>query len=141
MTSPNPYLIQLERAQEEAEYWRSRAEAAEEALRGGSSEPGVWMEMVHPLTLFQTRVMRLLARRGMSSAGLLQVLQNDYPNTSDGSVKAQLTNIRHALPAQIAPVRGKPYPGCFHIHYVPDPEALKRFLATGALPETQRRAA
>lgn len=139
--TPNPYLIQLERAQEEAEYWRSRAEAAEEALRGGSSEPGVWMEMVHPLTLFQTRVMRLLARRGMSSAGLLQVLQNDYPNTSDGSVKAQLTNIRHALPAQIAPVRGKPYPGCFHIHYVPDPEALKRFLATGALPETQRRAA
>jgi hypothetical protein len=121
------------------EYWRSRAEAAEEALRGGSSEPGVWMEAVYPLTLFQTRVMRLLARRGMSSAGLLQVLQNDYPNTSDGSVKAQLTNIRHALPAEIAPVRGKPYPGCFHIHYVPDPEALKAFLASGVL-ETRRAA-
>jgi hypothetical protein len=130
----NPYLIQLERAQEEAEYWRNRAEAAEEALRGGSTEPGVWMELVYPLTLFQTRVMRLLARRGMSSVGLLQVLQNDYPNTSDGAIKAQLTAIRHVLPAQIAPVRGKPYPGCFHIHYVPDPEALKAFLVTGQLP-------
>jgi hypothetical protein len=139
-TERNPYVSRIADLEEEVEFWRSRAEAAETALRGGSSEPGSWSDRVYPLSLFQTRIMRLLARRPMTSIGLQIALQNDYPKTSDGSIKVHLSTIRGLLPPSIAPVLGKPCRGTHFVHRVPDPKALVFFLETGLTP-AQRRAA
>jgi hypothetical protein len=135
----NPYALQIARLEEEVEYWRQRAEKAELALRGGVSEPGKWGDRVLPLSLLQTRLMRLLAVQAMTSKALQLALRNDYPRISDGSIKAHFTQVRSVLPANIAPPRGAPCPGTLHHYTIPDRPALAEFLATGQLP--LRRAA
>jgi hypothetical protein len=141
MADTNPYLAMIAERDEAVEYWRQRAEAAELALRGGNMEPGVWNERVYPLSLFQTRIMRLLARRDMTSLALQVILQNEYPDTTEGSIKAHLTHIRSRLPCSIAPPKGAPCRGTRHPYSVPDRAALKDFLETGELPVSMRRAA
>ena len=84
----------------QVEYWRQRAESAEAALCGNS-----WNTAVPPLTLQQTRLMRLLARRPMSAAMMLDRLQGDYESFTDNGLKAALCYCRKRLPDHIAPQR------------------------------------
>lgn len=135
----NPYITRIEELEDAVETLRQRAEAAEAALRGGSE--GEWSERVEPLTLYQTRLMRLLAARPMRTSAIIAALAHEYPNTSDNSIKAHMSNIRRVLPAQIAPTLGTPCPGNLHFYAVPDRSALKAFLATGVILQPQRRAA
>lgn len=131
-TERNPYTARIEALEDEVETWRCRAEAAEMALRGGSE--GEWVIRIAPLSLYQTRLMRLLSKRPMRTAAIIAALQADYPRTSDNSVKAHMSNIRRLLPPSIAPTLGIPCPGSMHFYGVPDRNALAEFLATGVLP-------
>lgn len=124
----------IEELEEQVEYWRQRAESAELALRGGVKEPGEWGDRVHPLSLFQTRIMRLLLRKDMNALAMQIALENDYPDTTEGSIKVHLSNIRQRLPKSIAPTRGAPCRGTRHAYHVPDRQALKAFLLTGEVP-------
>jgi hypothetical protein len=93
--------------------------------------PGAWDAPVPPLTLYQTRVMRLIAKRPVSGNDALRVMAAYYPMTSDNALDTQMVNIRRVLPPEIAPVvrRSK-----FCVLRVPDPDALAEFLAGGQMP-------
>ncbi len=124
----------VEDLEEQVEYWRDRAERAEQAMRGGAVEAGNWCYRVAPLTLFQTRLMRLLAVGPMNTSALMIVMENDYPRTSDESMKVHLCRIRRMLPEHISPGIGSPCPSVQHFYSVPDRPALRAFLDTGVLP-------
>jgi len=119
--------------EEQVEFWRQRAEELEHAVAGR-----MWSEAVAPLSLYQTRLMRILAKRDTMANALLSVMSLDYPNTSHNAMKSQICMIRLKLPAHIAPplkhAWSKPYA-------VPDRAALQAFLLTGMLPEAGRLAA
>lgn len=119
----------IEDLEEQVEYWRGRAERAEEALRGKR-----WECAVRPLTMGQTRLMRVLALHDCTAAMLLSAVSDDQPNVSPNSIKAQLSVIRTKLPGGIGPSYG--YGG---IYTVRDREALKAFLGAG--DEVRRAAA
>jgi len=121
----------IEDLEYQVEYWRGRAEAAEAALRGSA-----WEHPVKPLTLYQTRVLRLLAERDMTGDQIVGALLNPYEATTPNALKAQLSKIRRVLPASIVP------PWAFSgswgnrgTYTIPDRPALRAFLETGALPE------
>lgn len=114
--------------EDQVAYWQDRAERAESALRGRD-----WDGAVKPLSLSQTRLMRLLAGRDCSIAMFIAAMSDAQPNISDSSVKAQLCVIRTKLPQVIAPSYG--YGG---VYTVPDREALKAFLSG---EQTERAAA
>jgi hypothetical protein len=110
----------VEELEYEAEYWRDRAERAEAALKGDA-----WNEAVAPLTLQTTRVMRLLARRPMSTGTIVELMGVDYERFNEKGLKVCMCHARAALPEAIAPIRLRtncvPYD-------VPDRGALKAFL-------------
>jgi hypothetical protein len=120
------------RLEEEIERLTQRVLALEAFLA-----PGLWDAPVPPLTLYQTRVMRLIAKRPVSGNDALRVMAAYYPATSDNALDSQMVAIRKALPGSIAPVlrRSK-----FCVLRVPDPAALAEFLATGVLPAMRRAA-
>lgn len=127
----------IEDLEEQVETWRQRAEAAEAALGMGPADLAV-----PPLSLYQTRVMRMLAERDMTGAQLLNALMPHYPNTTDNALKSFLSQLRRKLPAHIAPPRSVTSGwGVSTPYTIQDRPALRAFLATGALPQTQRRAA
>lgn len=106
--------------EEQVEYWRQRSEAAEMLLHGRD-----WGTAIPPLTLYQTRVMRLLARRPYSPDALTFAMQMEYDDTSKRCLYIAIFHIRNKLPANIAPSLARrncaPYD-------VPDRDALKAFL-------------
>lgn len=126
----------IEDLEQQVEHWRQRAEAAEAALRGPGED---WSVAVRPLYLSETRIMRLLVRRDMSTDAIIQALQEDHPCIDRNGVKVRMSRIRKILPASIVPPRAYRTGG---IYTIPDRPALKAFLETGeiARPE-QRRAA
>ena len=129
----NPYLLQIARLETELEAMRQRAEAAEAALYG-SEDKNLWRRPVAPLSLYRTRLARLLAIRDMTGAKLLAAMQGWYPTTSHNTLKAQLSYMRRDLPAHIAPPREAPCGwGETALYTIPDREALRAFL-DGQMP-------
>jgi hypothetical protein len=117
------------------EHWRARAEAAESALRGVE-----WETPVRPLSLYQTRVLRVLVMRDATGDQLVQAMGADYEQTSGNALKAQLSKMRRLLPAHIVPPCNVPAGwGVSAVYTIPDRPALAEFLASGQLP--LRRAA
>ena len=116
----------IEDLEHQIEHWRQRAEAAEAALGQGAQ----WHRAVQPLSLQMTRMMRLLSARDMTAQDLLLVLETDYPSITIGSIKVRLSTIRGLLPGGMAPSKRG---GTGHPYTVPDPQALKAFLASGVL--------
>jgi len=122
-----PEQTQIARLETELETLTQRCKAFEEALSAGGS----WEARVHPLSLYQTRLMRLIARKDMTGAVAVRTLATYYPDTSSNAMDAQLVLIRRVLPAEIAPrVRSTK----FDYLSVPDKAALIAFLSTGELP-------
>lgn len=123
----------IEDLEEQVEYWRARAEAAEAIVAGQD-----WARAVPPLSLYQTRILRLLGQRDVMAKTLLAKMELDYPNTTDNCLKSQICLLRAKLPAVICP----PLKSRGSVPYtIPDREALRVFLDTGVLPAEQRRAA
>lgn len=120
----------IEELEERIEHWRQRAEIAEEALHGR-----LWEEAVRPLSLYQTRILRLLAKRDMMANVLFARMELDYPNTTHNALKSQICLLRAKLPESMVPplkYRGSvPYT-------IPDRQALQAFLETGVVPEAAR---
>jgi hypothetical protein len=131
-TERNPYVARIEALEEELETMRARAEAAEAALGQGDQ----WHRAVLPLSLQMTRIMRLLQRRDLTGQDLFLALEDDYPNTTIGSLKVRLHQIRTLLPGPIAPFK---LGGVGHGYSVRDRAALAEFLASGTI--NQKRAA
>lgn len=123
----------IEDLQEQVEHWRQRAERAEGALQGRG-----WDTAVPPLTLYQTRLMRLLARQPYNADALAFAMGIDYEDTGKRSIYVHMHHIRRRLPAMIAPTQklGKSYP-----YDVPDREALRAFLGMSLPEQAERRAA
>ena len=112
------------------EHWRQRAEAAESALRGVE-----WETPVRPLSLYQTRVLRILLLRDATGVQLVQAMGANYEQTSGGALKAQLSKMRRILPANIVPPCAVPCGwGVSSIYTIPDRGALAEFLASGQMP-------
>jgi len=129
-----PEQTQIARLETEVETLTQRCKAFEEALSAGGS----WEARVHPLSLYQTRLMRLIARKDMTGAVAVRTLATYYPDTSSNAMDAQLVLIRRVLPAEIAPrVRVTKY----DYLAVPDRAALIAFLSTGELPSAGKVAA
>ncbi len=125
-----PYITQIDGLRTELETMRQRAEAAEAALRGDN-----WNRFVPPLSLYETRVLRILVKRDVSGEGIVRALRSDYETTTTNSLKAILTRMREKLPAHIVPPRCVPGGwGVSAIYTIPDRLALAAFLATGELP-------
>jgi hypothetical protein len=104
--------------EQQVSYWRDRAERAEGVLRGQD-----WQVTLRPLSLSQTRLMRLLAGRDCTVNMFIDAMCDVQPNISDSSVKAQLCLIRRKLPIEIAPTYG--HGGMYSVR---DRAALKAFL-------------
>lgn len=126
----------IEDLEHEIEHWRQRAEAAEAALRGVE-----WETPVRPLSLYQTRVLRILVHRDATGVQLVQAMGADYEQTTGNALKAQLSKMRHLLPAEIVPPCAVPCGwGVSSVYTIPDRAALAQFLATGVVPEMARAA-
>jgi non-ribosomal peptide synthetase component F len=126
----------IEDLEHEIEHWRQRAEAAEAALRGDN-----WNRLVAPLSLYETRVLRILVKQDASGDQIVNALLPDYEGTNTNSLKAMLTRIRARLPEHITPPRNAPAGwGVSSIYTIPDRAALAQFLATGVVPEMARAA-
>jgi hypothetical protein len=70
-----PEQTQIARLETELETMRQRCEAFETALSAGGS----WEARVHPLSLYQTRLMRLIARKDMTGAVAVRTLARIIP--------------------------------------------------------------
>lgn len=121
----------IEDLEQQVEHWRQRAEAAEATLKGNA-----WDTKVPPLTLYQTRIMRLLARADFSTPALIVGLGMDYPDTTPECIKVHICQIRKKLRGNIAPASTR---GWNTVYRIPDRPALREWLASGQLPH--RRAA
>ena len=119
-----PFQRQIAELEEQVEHYRQRAEAAEAILRGGD-----WHAKVRPLSLTQTRIMRLLARYDLSTSAIMSALEADRPNISYNAVKVQISAIRRKIPDLAPLVAGAPG----GIYTVPDRDGLRRFLAGTAV--------
>ncbi len=133
----NPYALQIARLEEELEAATQRCEVLQ-AFLSNNGDPKDWGVTVPPLTLYQTRLLRLVAARPLPGWEAVRVLLAWYPGTSDNSLDAQLCMMRKTLPAEIAPAvrttsRYSPID-------VPDRAALADFLASGVLPAHRRAA-
>lgn len=117
--------------EEQVEHWRQRAEAAEAILRGND-----WDMKVYPLTLYQTRIVRLLSRADFSTPALIVAMAWDYPDTTADAIKVHICQIRKKLPARIAPTSDR---GWNVVYRVPDRAALRDWLNAGL--RVERRAA
>ena len=117
--------------EEQVEYWRQRAENAEQMLRGTD-----WDVSIPPLTLYETRLMRLLARRPYTPNALAFAMGLEYERTSIRCIYIAIHRIRAKLPERIAPSGTRQYSAPYE---VPDRAALKAFLTIEA--EDERAAA
>jgi hypothetical protein len=127
----------IEDLEMQVEHWRARAEAAEMALRGVE-----WETHVRPLSLYQTRVLRILAQRDASADTITEALQADYPGTSTNCLKAQISKMRKFMPREIVPPNAYNSGwGSSAVYTIPDRAALAEFLASGVMPEQRRCAA
>lgn len=129
----NPYILRIEALEEELEAMRQRAEAFEQAFG-----PGAWDRRVQPLSLYQTRIMRIIAKGDVTGTDAVRLMACYYPNTSMNSFDALLVHIRRTLPEAIAPNRRR---SKHCVLTVPDRPALRTFLESGVLPEVGRMAA
>ena len=127
----------IEDLEEQVEYWRQRAEAAEAALQGTA-----WETPIPPCSLYQTRVLRVLAKQDATGNQIVLALEHNYPGSTLNTLKAQISKVRRRLPPEIVPPLA--YNGGWGnggpVYTIPDREALAAFLATGVLPETRRAA-
>ncbi|WP_287994208.1 hypothetical protein [Acidiphilium sp.] len=112
----------------DVEYWRQRAETAEAALKGGLE----WDLARPPLTLAETRILRLMARRHVGAEAIVSVMQQSYPKFDTNSLKVRCYHMRRKLPHCIAPSYLERQ---YAPHTIPDLEACQAFLDTGRLPE------
>jgi hypothetical protein len=117
----------IEDLQIEVETLRQRCDAFEAFLAGS----GEWEAPVRPLSLYQTRLMRLIARKDLTGSDAVRIMGCYYPETSPNAMDCQLVYIRRVLPAEIAPRLRRTK---FDYLSVPDRDALKAFLASGRLP-------
>ena len=122
----------IEDLQIEVETLRQRCQAFEAFVAG----TGEWEARVFPLSLYQTRLMRLIARKDVTGSDAVRIMGCYYPETSPNAFDSQLVYIRRVLPAEIAPRLRRTK---FDYLSVPDRDALKAFLASGTL--NQKRAA
>lgn len=118
----------------EIEVLRQRCDAFEGLL----GLPSAWEAPVPPMTLYQTRLMRILARKDAPASSVARLMASYYPNTSCDSIDVIAHRLRRILPANIAPRRRKTRSDVLSI---PDRPALQAFLATGHLPQSLRQAA
>lgn len=122
----------IEDLEEQVEYWRGRAEAAEAALRTED-----WSVARRPLTLQMTRILRIIERKPTNLEQITRALEFDYPSITQNSVKVRISTMRQLLPPGAMPVK---LGGAGHVYMIGDAEVVRRFLATGELPETRRAA-
>ena len=111
----------------EIETLRQRCDAFEAFLAGS----GEWEAPVRPLSLYQTRLMRLIARKDVTGSDAIRIMGCYYPDTSPNAFDCQLVYIRRVLPAEIAPRLRRTK---FDYLSVPDRDALRAFLASGQMP-------
>lgn len=110
-----------------------------QAFLSKSGSPREWDRPVPPLSLYESRVMRLVGERPVTGGEAVNVLSAWYPETSSKSLDVILNRIRRRLPEEIAPaarLNGSRYA----LIDVPDRAALAEFLATGVLPDVRRAA-
>jgi hypothetical protein len=117
----------IEDLQIEVETLRQRCQAFEAFVAG----TGEWEARVLPLSLYQTRLMRLIARKDVTGSDAVRIMGCYYPETSPNALDCQLVYIRRVLPAEIAPRLRRTK---FDYLSVPDREALKQFLASKQMP-------
>lgn len=110
----------IEELEIEIETLRQRVELLESVIQGDS-----WNVSVPPLTITQTRIMRLIARRPISRPAIHEMI---CPDTVLNNVSVQVARIRAVLPEHLAPIRCNKG-GDMRPYDVPDREALKAFLA------------
>jgi hypothetical protein len=106
--------------EEQVEHWRQRAEAAEALLKGA-----YWDVAVPPLTLCQTRIMRLLAERSLSAHRLSVALADYYPRIVPKTIHVMIFRIRAAMPEHLRPVIQRQHDSAY---LIPDRAALREFL-------------
>ena len=128
----NPYATQIARLEEEVEHLAQRCKAFEDLLASN----GEWDQPTPPLTLYQTRLLRILARKDAPAAVVARLMGAYYPDTSCDSIDVIVLRLRRTLPPEIAPRKRRTRNDVLS---VPDRAALAEFLATGQLP--LRRAA
>lgn len=129
MAQPKSIIEDLE---EQVEYWRARAEAAEMALKTED-----WSVARRPLTLQMTRILRIIERKPTNLEQITRALEFDYPSITQNSVKVRISTMRQLLPAGVMPVKQG---GAGHVYMIGDAEIARHFLATGELPEVRRAA-
>ena len=114
---------------EELEYWKARALYAE-----GQLIVDEWDVAVAPLTLQETRLMRLLAKRehGVVPDQVRAVFEaNGYRRDAGKTLDVVACKCRKKLPAHIAPAYRTPGANLGAPLRVPDRAALKAFLDAG----------
>lgn len=103
----------------EIETWRTRALAAESAIQGDD-----WDVALPPLTLMQTRMMRVVARGSFTRQRIAKLL-----GTTGANVSTQLCLARGKLPEPIQPKPNNKNGGHYFSAYrVEHLEALRAFL-------------
>lgn len=123
----------IEELEIEVEGLRQRCQAFEELLGAA----GAWEAPVPPLTLYQTRLMRILAHKDAPASTVARLMACYYPDTSCDVIDVIVHRLRRVLPVEIAPRRRKTRSDVLS---VPDRPALAQFLATGEMPQTRRAA-
>jgi len=116
-----PHAHQIARLHTELEAALWRVSALEAMVKGED-----WDAAVPPLSLQQTRAMRLIARKPVSPARLVSALACDYPRITPNSLTVTIFRCRKKLPPHIAP---RILPSAAAPFEVADPDALRAFLA------------
>ncbi|MEO0606623.1 MAG: hypothetical protein AAFY82_00220 [Pseudomonadota bacterium] len=119
--SVRPYVSRIETLEEENEHLR---QLNEDLRKAAASDE--WDQLRWPLTLQQTRVLRLVHKGIYNRTQIARKIELDYPNFNVPTLNVVLTKIRRALPEAISPRRSKVYNSTLR---VPDPETLGQYLA------------
>lgn len=83
---------------DDVEYWRTRCEIAERTLKGDD-----WNGAAPGFTLTQTRVLKLLWRRPMTSGEIADFLTIENENMTDQAAKAHVHCCRKKLGVDVIP--------------------------------------
>ena len=131
----------IEDLEERVEYWRQRAEDAEAELRhirtrvlsailGSDDHPAVWNQAVKPLSIGDTRVLRLLAAQPCTREQIAAAL-----GKSLNTVSVHIYRIRDKLPEHMHPSSLK-----FHndTYTLPDISVVRKFLGETDTPDIRR---
>lgn len=108
-----------------------------QAFLSATGNAADWDRRIEPLSLYETRVMRLVCKRRLTGNEAVRILSAWYPETNSSSLDVMLNRLRKRLPTEIAPsarLNGSRYAAID----VPDRPALAAFLESGVLPDVRR---